>query len=385
MLTTHSEGIFARQADLDGSTVPLHNVDRPEQENAIDSENSTPPDAEGRWGERDAGAPVSMQQGMEEYEELRKELTRLSTLRSRPAAGRDALWRSVTGASRATVARTRTREASVAASVPADEIDESQQDDFALGDFLREGHFEKRTDGRSAKKIGVTFKHLTVKGFASSATKAKTLPKAVLGTFGPDLYRLITGLFPVLRPRSQQPLKEIIHDFTGGLRDGEMMLVLGRPGSGCSTFLKTVANNRAGYAEVTGDVKYGGISAKEQAKRFRGEVTYNAEDDQHFATLTVWQTLKFALSTKTRKQDKEEVPILINALLKMFGLPHTANTLVGNEYVRGVSGGERKRVSITEMLATKATVVCWDNSTRGLDVSLLDKILSHRLLRYISR
>ena len=58
---------------------------------------------------------------------------------------------------------------------------------------------------------------------------------------------------------------------------------------------------------------------------------------------------------------------------------------MGNEYVRGVSGGERKRVSIAETLATKSTVVCWDNSTRGLDASTaLDYANSLRVMTDIS-
>ena len=50
------------------------------------------------------------------------------------------------------------------------------------------------------------------------------------------------------------------------------MLVLGRPGAGCSSFLKAMANDREAYAAVSGDVSYGGISAEEEHKRFRGEV-----------------------------------------------------------------------------------------------------------------
>lgn len=164
-----------------------------------------------------------------------------------------------------------------------------------------------------------------------------------------------------------------------------MMLVLGRPGSGCSTFLKAIANDRESFAEVTGDVTYGGISAAEQRKNYRGEVNYNPEDDQHFPTLNVWQTLKFSLLNKTRKHEKGDIPVIIDALLKMFGISHTKYTLVGNEYVRGISGGERKRVSIAETLATKSTVVCWDNSTRGLDASTaLDYANSLRVMTDIS-
>lgn len=72
-------------------------------------------------------------------------------------------------------------------------------------------------------------------------------------------------------------------------------------------------------------------------------------------------------------------------MLKIFRITHTKDTLVGNEYVRGVSGGERKRVSIAETLATKSTVVCWDNSTRGLDASTaLDYANSLRVMTDIS-
>ena len=71
--------------------------------------------------------------------------------------------------------------------------------------------------------------------------------------------------------------------------------MLGRPGAGCSTFLKTLTNNRDSFAEVSGEVSYGGISAEKQKKKFRGEVNYNEEDDVHFANLNVWQTFTFAL------------------------------------------------------------------------------------------
>jgi len=52
-----------------------------------------------------------------------------------------------------------------------------------------------------------------------------------------------------------------------------------------------------------------------------------------------------------------------------MGISHTHDTKVGNEFVRGDSGGERKRVSILEVMATRGSVFCWDNSTRGLDAS----------------
>jgi ATP-binding cassette subfamily G (WHITE) protein 2 (SNQ2) len=129
-------------------------------------------------------------------------------------------------------------------------------------------------------------------------------------------------------------MRDLIHDFTGVVRDGQMLLVLGRPGSGCSTFLKAVSNKREAFAGVEGEVSYGGISAQEQAKHYKGEVNYNEEDDQHFPSLTVEQTLEFSLLNKTKKHEKGSIPIIIGALLKMFGISHTRYTLVGDVSVQ---------------------------------------------------
>jgi ABC-type multidrug transport system permease subunit/ABC-type multidrug transport system ATPase subunit len=66
--------------------------------------------------------------------------------------------------------------------------------------------------------------------------------------------------------------------------------------------------------------------------------------------------------------------------MSVFGLSHTYNTKVGSEFVRGVSGGERKRVSIAEMFLSRCRVGAWDNSTRGLDAaSALKFVKSQRL------
>ena len=64
---------------------------------------------------------------------------------------------------------------------------------------------------------------------------------------------------------------------SGVLKPGEMCLVLGCPGSGCTTFLKAIANERSEYAGVSGEVLYAGIDASEMARRYTGEVVYNQE------------------------------------------------------------------------------------------------------------
>ncbi len=106
---------------------------------------------------------------------------------------------------------------------------------------------------------------------------------------------------------------------------------------------------------------------------FRGEVVYNAETDVHFPNLTVGQTLSFAARARTPRTRIPGVSRdmwaehMRDVVMAVFGLSHTLNTKVGNDFVRGVSGGERKRVSIAEVALSGSPLQCWDNSTRGLD------------------
>jgi ABC-type glutathione transport system ATPase component len=88
--------------------------------------------------------------------------------------------------------------------------------------------------------------------------------------------------------------KKKIDDRHGCVKPGEMLLVLGRPRSGCTTLLNMIANRRRGYASVTEDAWYGSMPASE-ASRYRGQIVMNTEEeDLFFPTLTVSQTMGFA-------------------------------------------------------------------------------------------
>lgn len=82
---------------------------------------------------------------------------------------------------------------------------------------------------------------------------------------------------------------------------------------------------------------------------------------------------------------EEHAKLVAQVVMAVFGLSHTYNTKVGNDFVRGVSGGERKRVSIAEMALTASPLAAWDNSTRGLDsATALKFVQSLRLLADLS-
>jgi ABC-type multidrug transport system ATPase subunit/ABC-type multidrug transport system permease subunit len=219
-------------------------------------------------------------------------------------------------------------------------------------------HLEADTDDRP-RSLGVSWNNLTVKGINSGAM----FNENVLSQFNP------------FHKSAKGDLKTIIDSSHGCVKPGEMLLVLGRPGSGCTTLLNVLANSRLGYEEVTGDVNFGNMSSKE-AQAYRGQIVMNTEEEVFFPTLSVQNTIDFAARMKsprylptgiqTQEQYAQEYK---KFLLDSVGISHTATTKVGDAFIRGVSGGERKRVSILECLTTRASVYCWDNSTRGLDAS----------------
>ncbi|KAK2460203.1 hypothetical protein APHAL10511_007794 [Amanita phalloides] len=264
-----------------------------------------------------------------------------------------------------------------------------EPDVFDLREYLASSNDANQRAGIRHKHVGVTWEDLQVKvpGGIDAKFYVGTLSGAVMMFFLAPVFWIWSIIAPLL-PQKQGATRTILHKSSGVLKPGEMCLVLGCPGAGCSTFLKTIANERDGVF-VAGEVLYAGIDAQEMAKHYKGEVAYNMEDDIHIATLTVAQTLAFALSTKTpshkgrlpgvsTKQFNDEI---LETVLRMLNMSHTKQTLVGDAFVRGVSGGERKRVSIAEMMATRARVQCWDNSTRGLDASTaLDFVKSLRIM-----
>ncbi|ORY27081.1 ABC transporter [Naematelia encephala] len=182
-------------------------------------------------------------------------------------------------------------------------------------------------------------------------------------------------------PGLRKGQRYLLKDFSGLVRAGEMMLVVGRPGSGCTTFLKSLAGLNDGFDGVDGTVHYGTMNDSKSVKPFKSDVIFNSEEDLHDANLLVGRTLDFALRMNTpapgARLPSEDGGEAMKAedwkektkaeLLKIFGLEHTADTKVGDQYTRGVSGGEKKRVSIAEVLTSRASIQMWDNATRGLD------------------
>ncbi|ORZ02812.1 ABC-2 type transporter-domain-containing protein [Syncephalastrum racemosum] len=250
---------------------------------------------------------------------------------------------------------------------------------FNLDDFLRGMDRDAQTIGAKPKHLGLIWKNLVVEGKGADAF---TIPTFLSGILHVVQFWKFFGI-----GTGTSSTKTILHNLTGFAKPGEMLLVLGRPGAGCSSLLKVLSNIRSPYTRIDGEVSYGGIDPATFAKHYRGQVVYNEEEDQHYPTLTTQQTLQFALRNKTpgkRLPDESRADFagkIIYLLGNMLGLTKQMNTMVGNAFVRGLSGGERKRLSIAEVMTTMSSINLWDCSTRGLDAaSALDYVRSLRIM-----
>ncbi|XDG05995.1 hypothetical protein ABKA04_005610 [Annulohypoxylon sp. FPYF3050] len=199
-------------------------------------------------------------------------------------------------------------------------------------------------------KYDVAFRNLTVRGAGIGHQTAPTVPTA--------LASLAQNLNPKLYLSNRpQPSRTLLYPMSGIIRGGETLMVIGKPGSGCTTFLKTLANMREEYKAVEGDVWYNGRRPAEMKSLYPGEVAYAGEDDIHFHSLSVNTTLRFALNARTPVDLPNHANQLdedVQTLLKLFDLTHVANVPVGNDYIRGVSGGQRHRVTLAETFSTRA-------------------------------
>ena len=357
---------------MNDSTAKELNVDSPPQHDEKDSTDRISPTSD----RSDADTVHELEHGHEKGPEIIRTSSRGSTGLIRVESGVDVKQAQRAFAelskqlsvlsranSRASIPRTQDVEKAISS-------EETSEDSWDLEDTLRGAKKADQDSGIKSKYIGVIWDNLTVRGIGGVKNFVKVFPDAFI-----DFFNVPGTIMHLMGYGKKGKEFNILQNFRGVAKPGEMILVLGRPGSGCTTFLKVIANQRFGYTGIEGEVQYGPFDANTFEKRYRGEAVYNQEDDVHHPSLTVGQTLGFALDTKTPGKrpngmtKKEFKDAVIKTLLKMFNIEHTINTIVGNPFMRGVSGGERKRVSIAEMMVTGATVCAWDNSTRGLDAS----------------
>jgi ATP-binding cassette subfamily G (WHITE) protein 2 (SNQ2) len=208
-------------------------------------------------GYSSASSHVSVTKAEEQFAELQRQLSGISE-KSRRSRRQSVASRVPTKDKETDVER-----AAVSESV-------SDGEPFDLEDTLRGNKATDEEAGIRSKRIGVLWDNLTVTGQGGVTNFVKTFPDAFTSFF--NVYGTAKTILGVGK---KGRVVDILQNFRGVVKPGEMVLVLGRPGSGCTTFLKVIANQRYGYSSVTGEVQYGPFDAATFAKRYRGEATYN--------------------------------------------------------------------------------------------------------------
>jgi ABC-type multidrug transport system ATPase subunit len=159
-------------------------------------------------------------------------------------------------------------------------------------------------------------------------------------------------------------------NISGVVKPGTMTLVIAPPGHGKSTYLKLLANR---LPVQSGKVAYNGRSMDEAAAEgvdLKKMTQYVDQVDTHLPLLTVTETLDFAHKVSCHTYDPERVASTISLL----GLDECKDTILGNAFIRGVSGGQKRRVTIGEMLVSDACALFLDEFTNGLDTATSEDI-----------
>lgn len=159
--------------------------------------------------------------------------------------------------------------------------------------------------------------------------------------------------------------KVLLNEISGEARDGEILAVLGASGSGKSTLIDALAN-RIAKGSLKGRVTLNGEALESRLMKVIS--AYVMQDDLLFPMLTVEETLMFAAEFRLpRTISKSKKKMRVQALIDQLGLRNAAKTVIGDEGHRGVSGGERRRVSIGIDIIHDPIILFLDEPTSGLD------------------
>ncbi|XP_074327307.1 ABC transporter G family member 29-like [Apium graveolens] len=257
--------------------------------------------------------------------------------------------------------------------------------------FLR--NFRRRIDkvGIELPRVEVRFENLTVD--AKYFTGNRTLP-----TLSNTALNIAESALSCFGIKSKNKTKiTILKDATGIIKPARMALLLGPPSSGKTTFLLALAGKLESNLKVEGEITYNGHRLEE----FVAPKTsaYVSQNDVHIGQMTVKETLDFSarcqgvgsryeLLTELARKEKEagiyptaeldlfmkqtaiqgiQSSLITDYTLRILGLDICQDTIIGDEMLRGISGGQKKRVTTGEMIVGPTKTLFMDEISTGLD------------------
>lgn len=177
--------------------------------------------------------------------------------------------------------------------------------------------------------------------------------------------------------------QRILKDISLVIPPGNTVAVMGPSGSGKSS-ITNVLSGRAGYGVVSGEIAINGKGGNEVTlEDLRSVSGFVPQDDVMNRTLTVYENVRFQAELRLPRTARDEGKTAIDvvtAVLEEMGVLHVRDTLIGDEETRGVSGGQRKRVSIAMELISQPALLFLDEPTSGLDSTT-----SHSVVEVVTR
>ncbi|GLT74858.1 hypothetical protein SLA2020_466240 [Shorea laevis] len=159
------------------------------------------------------------------------------------------------------------------------------------------------------------------------------------------------------------PTRRLLNGLNGCAEPGRIMAIMGPSGSGKSTLLDALAGRLSGNVVMTGNVLLNG-----KKKRLDYGGAYVTQEDILLGTLTVRETISYSAHLRLPStMTKEEINGIVEGTIMEMGLQDCADRLIGNWHLRGISGGEKKRVSIALEILTRPQLLFLDEPTSGLD------------------
>ncbi|KAJ9164326.1 hypothetical protein P3X46_023919 [Hevea brasiliensis] len=176
-------------------------------------------------------------------------------------------------------------------------------------------------------------------------------------------YLVWENLTVVLPNFGNGPTKRLLQGLCGFAEPGRIMAIMGPSGSGKSTLLDSLAGRLSRKVIMTGNVLFNG-----KKRRFDSGVAYVTQEDVLLGTLTVRETITYSANLRfPTTLTKEEIADAVEGTISEMGLQDCADRLIGNWHLRGISGGEKKRLSIALEILTTPRLLFLDEPTSGLD------------------
>ncbi|RLN47683.1 hypothetical protein BBJ29_000574 [Phytophthora kernoviae] len=188
----------------------------------------------------------------------------------------------------------------------------------------------------------------------------------------------VTAKNPTTNRREE---KTILNDVSGAARPGQLLVMMGPSGAGKSSLLDCISGRKSVRDGLEGAIT---INRHPWSKQLKQMTSYVVQDDLFYETITVREHLVFQAQLRMGKRvSLADCEKRVNEVMEELGLVKCRDTLIGGASLRGISGGERKRLSFATEILTNPSLLFVDKPTSGLDSFMAETVV--RQLQELAR